>query len=150
MSKRLVIFGLSGLVLLGALGGGGFIAYQKFFAAADAEEQAQQEPPPPQVTMGPVYPLDPFLVNLADPGRPRFLKVVVQLEIDADPVSEELDILRPKVRDALLTLLSSKNSAELVTIGDKERLRNEIIHRINSFLARGKVVEAYFTDFVVQ
>ena len=100
--------------------------------------------------MGPVYPMDPFLVNLADQGRPRFLKVVIQLELDADPVSAELDALKPKVRDALLTLLSSKGSADLVTVADKERLRNEILHRLNAFLSAGRVVEVYFTEFVVQ
>ncbi len=107
-------------------------------------------PPEPQVTMGPVYSLDPFLVNLADPGRPRFLKLVMQVELNAQEVQVELETLKPKVRDSLLTLLSSKASADLVTIADKERLRNEILHRLNAFLSVGRVVEVYFMDFVVQ
>ncbi len=149
--KKLLLIG-GGVVLLAALGGGGFFAYKTFLAPAPPPEEEQQpeEPPAPKVTMGPVYPLDPFLVNLADPGRPRFLKVVIQLELSGEEVSAELDTLRPKVRDALLTLLSSKTSADLVSIADKERLRNEIIHRLNSFLSTGQVKEVYFTEFVVQ
>ena len=54
------------------------------------------------------------------------------------------------MRDSLLTLLSSKASADLVTVADKERLRNEILHRLNAFLSVGRVVEVYFMDFVVQ
>ena len=148
MKKRLILI-VGALVLLLALGGGGFFAYRTFFAAPEPVEQPE-EPPAPKVTMGPVYPLDPFLVNLADPGRPRFLKVVIQLELSDEQVSAELDTLRPKVRDALLTLLSSKTSADLVTVADKERLRNELLHRLNAFLSTGKVVEVYFTEFVVQ
>lgn len=100
--------------------------------------------------MGPTYALEPFVVNLADPGRPRYAKIVVQLELDADPAAAELDGLKPKVRDSLLMLFSSKGSQEMVTVGGKETLRNEVIRRLNALLTTGKVVEAYFTEFVVQ
>jgi flagellar FliL protein len=148
MPKKRIILSFLFLVLLAGLAGGGFVAYQKFFPAQPTPAEAPA--PTPKVAMGPVYPMDPFLVNLADPGRSRFLKIVVQLELDADPVSAELDALKPKVRDALLTLLSSKGSADLVTVADKERLRNEILHRLNAFLTVGRVIEVYFTEFVVQ
>lgn len=148
MKKRILLFALV-LVVLAVLGGGGFFAYQTLLPAPSATEEPKP-PPEPKVAMGPVYPMDPFLVNLADPGRPRFLKVVLQLELDGDGVAAELDALKPKVRDALLTLLSSKASADLTTVADKERLRNEIIHRLNAFLSSGRVVEVYFIEFVVQ
>ncbi len=150
MSKKRIILIVIALVVLAGLGGGGFFAYKTFFAAPEEPPPEEAAPPPPKVTMGPVYPMDPFLVNLADPGRPRFLKVMLQLELDNDAVAAELDTLKPKVRDALLTLLSSKASVDLTTVGDKERLRNEILHRLNAFLSTGQVVEVYFTDFVVQ
>jgi flagellar FliL protein len=149
MGKKRILLIVIAVAVLGLLGGGGFFAYQTFFAAPP-EEAVEEAPPEPQVTMGPVYALDPFLVNLADPGRPRFLKLVMQVELDAQEVQVELDTLKPKVRDSLLTLLSSKASADLVTIADKERLRNEVLHRLNAFLTVGRVVEVYFMDFVVQ
>lgn len=147
--KRMLLTFLM-IVLLVLVGGGGFYAYQTFFAAPIDPNSVEAPPPEPKITMGPVYPLDPFLVNLADPGRPRFLKVVLELELDQETVRPELDALQPKVRDSLLTLLSSKASEDLSTVADKERLRNEIIHRLNAFLASGRVAEVYFTQFVVQ
>ncbi|MDF1555254.1 MAG: flagellar basal body-associated FliL family protein [Deferrisomatales bacterium] len=149
MGKKRILLIVFAVVVLGLLGGGGFFAYQMFLAPPP-EEAVVEAPPEPRVTMGPVYALDPFLVNLADPGRPRFLKLVMQVELDAQEVQVELDTLKPKVRDSLLTLLSSKASADLVTIADKERLRNEVLHRLNAFLSAGRVVEVYFMDFVVQ
>ena len=150
MGKKRILLIVIAVAVLGLLGGGGFFAYQTFFATSPESAEVPEAPPEPEVTMGPVYPLDPFLVNLADPGRPRFLKLVMQVELDAQEVQVELETLKPKVRDSLLTLLSSKASADLVTIADKERLRNEILHRLNAFLSVGRVVEVYFMDFVVQ
>ncbi len=149
MPKKRILLLVFALLFLALLGGGGFVAYQKFFAVSP-EAEPSAPPVAPKVTLGPVYAMEPFLVNLADPGRPRFLKLVAQLELDADPVTGELDTLKPKVRDALLTLLSSKLSEQLITVADKERLRNEMIHRLNTFLSSGRVVEVYFTEFVVQ
>jgi flagellar FliL protein len=148
MPKKRVILLLVFVVLVAGVAGGGFVVYNKI--ASRAASDAPPPPPPPKVTLGPVYPVEPFLVNLADPGRPKFLKVVMQLELDSAAVVPELDGLKPKVRDSLLTLLSSKGSADLATVADKERLRNEIIHRLNAFLAAGRVVEVYFSEFVVQ
>lgn len=149
MPKKPILLAIVAVSALAVLGGGGFVAYQTLLAPKEPVE-APPPPPQPKVTLGPVYPLDPFLVNLVEPGRPRYLKVVLQLELDGPQVSAELDGLKPKVRDTLLTLLSSKSSADLATVADKEHLRNEIVHRLNSFLGTGRVVEVYFTEFVVQ
>lgn len=149
MPKKRVILLLVFVVLVAGVAGVAYVAYDTWVAPRAASDAAPP-PPLPKVTLGPVYPVEPFMVNLADPGRPRFLKVVLQLELDSSAVVTELDGLKPKVRDSLLTLLSSKGSADLATVADKERLRNEIIHRLNAFLSAGRVVEVYFTEFVVQ
>lgn len=147
--KKIVLLGSLVVVLL-ALAGGGFFAYKTFLAPEEVVE-AVDAPPEPKAAMGPIYVLDPFLVNLADQGRKgRFLKTSIHLELDSLNVTIELDAIKPKIRDSLLTLLSSKTSGELVTLADKERLRNEIIHRVNAYITAGNVVEAYFIEFVVQ
>lgn len=100
--------------------------------------------------MGPMVVLEPFVVNLADPGRSRYAKIVAQLELDSEQTAGLVDGLKPKVRDALIMLFSSKTSEEMVTVGGKEILRNEMIRRVNALLTSGKVSEVYFTEFVVQ
>jgi flagellar FliL protein len=35
-------------------------------------------------------------------------------------------------------------------MGGKQRLRDEVAVRVNSYLTKGKVVKVYFTDFVIQ
>jgi flagellar FliL protein len=100
--------------------------------------------------MGTILPLDAFIVNLADKPDTRYLKVTIQLELERPDVSDELTGKMPRIRDALLILLTSKDYESIRTIEGKLQLRDEILDRVNMLLQSGKVKTAYFTDFVVQ
>ncbi|EKO37493.1 MAG: flagellar basal body-associated protein [Solidesulfovibrio magneticus str. Maddingley MBC34] len=93
-------------------------------------------------------PLPPFVVNLADPNARRYLKVVLEVEVTSNP--ELLEENKAKIRDALLMLLSSKNSQDLSTLEGKILLRKEIVDRLNQAIGQPKVSRVYFTDFVIQ
>ena len=92
--------------------------------------------------------LPPFVVNLADPNARRYLKVVLEVEVTSNP--ELLEDNKAKIRDALLMLLSSKNSQDLSTLEGKILLRKEIVDRLNQAIGQPKVSRVYFTDFVIQ
>jgi flagellar protein FliL len=155
-----------GLVLLLAIGGGGAFAWLKFMAPHRAEAKAGDakggdtksgETKPGEKSgeaavttkIGPIFDLDPFIVNLADP-EPRFLKVTVKLELDSAVAKSEVSERIPQVRDAILILLSGKESQTLKPTAGKLQLRDEILQRINSLLSTGQARNAYFTEFVVQ
>lgn len=146
MAGKRILVGLAVLLLLAGAVVGGVFAYRALRGSGTGGPAA----PGARPAVGPIYRLDPFVVNLADVGRSRFLRVVLQLELDGSAAASELDALGPRVRDAILTLLSSKSSAELATVGDRERLRSEILHRLNGLLSGGAVVQVYFTEFLVQ
>jgi flagellar protein FliL len=168
-SLKWIIVGLVGLALLG---GGGAFAWLKFSAPHKAETKAADpkaaegkpaeakaaeakasekgtDQGPPTTKIGPIYDLDPFIVNLADP-EPRFLKVTMKLELDTAATKTEVGERMPQVRDAVLILLSSKEAQMLKPTAGKLQLRDEILQRINSLLAVGQARNAYFTEFVVQ
>ncbi len=116
------------------------------------------KPPPgtptPSVTIGPTFDLEPFVVNLADTDRKRYLKVVMQLELENDKkvakkLEKELQDKLPVIRDAIITLLSSKKSEDIVTPQGKINLKKQIIDTLNSKLVSGKIVNVYFTEFVI-
>jgi flagellar protein FliL len=155
------------VVLLSAIGAGGAFAWFKFMvpqkveASADsskATEGKSTDTKPGEKSsdqagssakIGPIYDLDPFIVNLAD-ADPRFLKVTVKVELDGTLAKTEVGERMPQVRDAILILLSSKDSQGLKPTSGKLQLRDEIIQRINSLLTKGQARNAYFTEFVVQ
>lgn len=92
--------------------------------------------------------LPPFVVNLADPNARRYLKLVIDVEMTGEP--ELLETNKAKIRDALLLLLSSKTSQDLLTMEGKILLRKEIVDRMNQALGKARVARIYFTDFVIQ
>jgi len=47
-------------------------------------------------------------------------------------------------------LLGAKTYRELMDTAGKQRLREEIAMRLNSFLPNAKVTQVYFTEFVIQ
>ena len=78
------------------LGGGGYFAYITFFQEKPVEETpAEGKEGAPKVVkeegnMGVMFPLDPFIVNLAGSAGKRFLKVTISLELSTPEVHAEL------------------------------------------------------------
>lgn len=94
------------------------------------------------------YKMEPFVVNLADPGRLRYLKVT--LHVETNQKGEEFPKRLPQSRDSVLTVLSSKKSRDLMTSEGKNALREEIKEKMNLILTDTKVRNIYFTEFVIQ
>lgn len=135
----------------------GFLAYLFLFsnnAAIQTETalptDAQTAPAAKGSSIGPLYSFDTFIVNLADPGGIRYLKVSMQAEVDSNKVIEEIEKRNPQVRDLILTVLSSKTYAEVSTPQGKIALKQEIIRRLNLILTTGTVRNIFFTEFVSQ
>jgi len=98
-------------------------------------------------------PLGEFVVNLADPGAMRYLKTTIVLEVRGTIKSGgegEGGGADPKVRDAVIEVLSSKRMAELTAPGGKDQLRKDIMTAVNKRLEDAKVVDVYFNEFAMQ
>jgi len=135
---------------------------------------------PPQIKyiekpkFGIMLPLPERIVNLADPGVMRYLKVSVVLEMSdltlkEQPKGEEYkkkqDELKismasstPLIADEMTSLLTSKSSMDLMSPDGKQKLRDELKSRINKAFERvaenpkdrQEVLSVYFSDFIIQ
>jgi flagellar FliL protein len=94
--------------------------------------------------------LKPFVVNLQDERRSRYLRVAIQLEIVGAKWEGELQKRLPQVRNRLLFLLSNKTVDEISSVDGKYRLQEEIVQHVNETLEKAIAQKAYFTDFIVQ
>ena len=56
----------------------------------------------------------------------------------------------PKLRDMVITLLTSLTFEEVMTPEGKVQIRDELLERFNQILRPDRVRNIYFTDFVVQ
>lgn len=142
------------VILLVVLGAGGFVA-MKFLAGGSGDKSNK----PPSETpaenkideLGPLYPFESFIINLADSGGSRYLKVTLQVELDTtEGLSAELDKRKPQLRDAILTVLSTKRYEDVSSGQGKIILKKEIIRQLNRLLPKGKVTQVYLTEFVAQ
>ena len=100
--------------------------------------------------LGPIMPLEPFIVNLSGAGGRNYLKIEITLEFDKEGVQIEVENKMPLVKDSILLLLATKSFESIQTAEGKLMLKNEIITRLNRFLSTGVVQNLYFTNFVVQ
>ncbi|SFP90565.1 flagellar basal body-associated protein FliL [Hydrogenimonas thermophila] len=102
------------------------------------------------LTVGPMYPLDKFTVNLLSENGRRFLVAKINLEEDSEELTPELDKKTPLIRDIIISILSSKTVEEITTPKGKEKLKEEIVNQINKYLEDGEIANVYFTEFVIQ
>ena len=102
------------------------------------------------LTIGPMYPLASFTVNLLSESGNRYLKVVVDLELADPKMTIEMNNKKSLVRDIIIRTFSSKTFEEISTLKGKDKLKDEVLEKINESLSDGQVRNIYFTDFVVQ
>lgn len=145
-SKLLLII-VAGIVLLGGGGAGAwwYMGKKAEAAAAPAEEPAT---PPGFIT------LDPFVVNLADPGGRRFLRISLRLLVKSEEEAKELEeheLVLLKARSAVLELLATQKSEDLQTPEGKTALKKQIAERATeAFGGHTEVTDVLFAEFVVQ
>ncbi|MBT8370118.1 MAG: flagellar basal body-associated FliL family protein [Deltaproteobacteria bacterium] len=155
MSNKILIL-LIGfvMVLMLGMGGGLFLMWNKLStinvpANANATGQPGQEgtlEPP----LGTIYALDTFIVNLADTGGNRYLRITMDLELGIPELEAEIEKRLPQIRDSILMILPSKRFEDISPVEGKIALRDEILKTLNGFLAQGEITNIYFKEFVVQ
>ncbi len=143
------------LVVLIALGVGGYFGYTMFFAAPDEdaateEVAAEGEEAPLESLEGTLVPLPVFLVNLADPLGRRYLKLGLEVEVRDPEAQAALAKYEAKIKDTLLLLLSSKTYDSLSTMKAKVELKQEVVDRLNQIVGKGSILRVYITEMVIQ
>jgi len=133
-----------------------------------------------EVQRGIVVDLGDFILNLCDENQRKYLKVNVAIEVsqkdtdfpkeeaaaskgghghgDApapvnpmDAIQNEMNQFKPAIRDAVITNLSSKTSAELSSAAGKELAKEQISNDINSILGgEREVLRISFGQFIIQ
>lgn len=144
------------LLLLTAGGGGGGYWYfvMRPQAAEGAEAGAEPAAPKKHAEGGAALKFDPFVVNLADPGGVRYLRVGLSLVIAGTEAEakhlEESKVQLLRIRSAVLELLSQQISEQVVTPEGKAALKHAIQEQASAVLEPVEVTDVLFTEFVVQ
>ena len=144
------------------------------------EELEEGEASADEIQKGIIVDLGDFILNLCDETQKKYLKVNVAIEVTqketdfpketetskssghghgaapapVDPmevIQKEMNQYKPAIRDAVITNLSSKTSAELASAAGKELAKEQISNDINSILAgEREVLRVSFGQFIIQ
>lgn len=135
----------------------GFAAFQGMQAVAAAHAPAhgpehgkEEEAKKKAEEVGPVTPLEPFIVNLNEPDASRYLKASFELEVVDKEVIGQLEKLKRPVRDEVLRYLSSLSVADTQGEAGKSKIQKEVITRIDRQLGGEQVRRLFIVEFMVQ
>jgi flagellar basal body-associated protein FliL len=96
----------------------------------------------------------PFVVNIMDNQRMRFLQVAVQMKLVDPNTAADVTQHQDAIRHNVIMLLSSQEARDLYSITGKERLRHATLDEIKSAL-KGRadhveIEDIFFTSFIIQ
>ena len=140
------LFIVIGIIVVALVGG--MAAYALLFSNKTVENAPEAKHELKKDTKTSLIALDSFVLNLAEQGR--FLKVTMQFEI-ADAANQQLVTDKtPQLRDAIITLVSSKSAEALSSPEGKLQIKDELLLRANQAIGKDAFKNLYFTEFVMQ
>lgn len=156
--KKIVIIASAAVVLLGGGGAGVYFFLPDLLpefirphtapgggaAKAKAGKEAKREPEVPAD-------LDVFVVNLAGPPPPRYLRTTLSLGVKSEHDKEKIKELSAKIRHAVIMYLTERTAEELIDPAGKNKLRQALRNQIVEAIGDQNLVSnVYFKEFLIQ
>lgn len=157
--KKKPILMIVALILVVVIGGGAGAFFFLKKGSSNSEKNTQTQTANSESILNDknvhIKNLPSIIVNLADSSGDRYLKISLALVMNGKekPKSSESsgDTLEDAaIKNAVITVISTKTSDTLLTLSGKEELKKQLIKAINSALGEDAVKDIYFTDFIVQ
>ncbi|GAA0746233.1 flagellar basal body-associated FliL family protein [Clostridium oceanicum] len=157
--KKILLIVIIVLVIAGGCFGGYMFFKDKFTSSKPKKPNVvnynQNQPaqngayPVQNIVSSKTYSLDEFLVNLSDEDGKRFLKAKIYLGYEEKKLDKELETKKPILRDAIIATLRCKKAAD-INPKSIDKIKSEIVSKINPMLEDGQVQSVYFDDLLVQ
>lgn len=113
-----------------------------------AEEKADDKKEKAGKDEAKMVPLESFIINLNGSEGYKFMKITMSLEVDSADTQNEIVKRQAQVRDTIVVLLTSKSYSEVAGENGQQKLKEELVDTVNSFLVKGKIKKVLFTDFL--
>ncbi len=140
------------ILLVLNLGASGFSTFKLATATAQpaAVEHTESSTTTGSEVTGPVVALEPFVVNLDEPGQSRYVKVTLQVELVSKDDEHALEKSKLAIRDMILSHLSGLKLADTLGTAAKDKLRIDLMTKLVPIIGEHKVRRMFFQEFVVQ
>jgi flagellar FliL protein len=152
--KKLVLLVILPLLLLGGGGAGAYFGgfLDPFLGKAGGHEAAVDEGETLHARGSTTfYELPEMLVNLESSGRrTNYLKLVLALELEDDDDVAELEDVLPRIVDNFQVYLRELRIEDLHGSAGMQRLREELLLRVNASTKTARVRDVLFKEMLVQ
>jgi len=157
------------VVLLGAVGAIGYFLYSKGMFDPEAnknnqkvEQQVTQETKAQGGDKEEIFlaKVDSLVLNITDAkGRAHLMKLSFTLKTHEATIEQIIETNKAEIIDAVIREVSARSSEELLTVGGKDMLKDDMLAEINNILndatdpevvERNCVKDLYFTSFVIK
>jgi flagellar FliL protein len=160
--KKGLVFGVLGAVILGCAAF--FVTYTGIFPSADSDSEMATDSHGPPVDDGhgtsvegqhgdaesevTFIALDPVVISLGKFASSRYLHFQAYLEVPP-AAAEEVEHLSPRVLDVLNTYLRAISESELEDPASMNRLRAQMLRRVQVVVGEENVRDLLITEFVL-
>jgi flagellar FliL protein len=149
--KKLVLFIVLPLVLLLGGSAGAYFAGLLDPLLGTAEEHEEEEAAEAVVAPAVFYDLPEMLVNLNGGGRKSsYLKITVSLELEDAGALEQIDRVLPRIVDNFQVYLRELRIEDLSGSAGLQRLREELLLRVNTATQPAVVKDVLFKEMLIQ
>lgn len=161
---------VTSLLTAAIVGGGMWYYFQTKLASQRADAKAASEKQIPELPVpavpagladasgdaaaakhtGIYHQYDPFVVSIFDREKVHYLRIKVALELSHAGMEEEITSKDPQIKDAMIFVLGDFTVRELLDNQAKLLVKDVLLKTLNKILGESRVVDVYFTEFVVQ
>ncbi len=154
------------VLLLAAVGGIGYFLYSKGMFDPEAAQQDKKvenkEQKADEKEQGESFlaQIDSLVLNITDAkGRAKLMKLSFTIKTTEPTIAAIVEANKAQLIDAVIRQISARSSEELLTVGGKAMLKEEMIEEINNILndatneeevKRDSVKDIFFTSFVIK
>lgn len=160
----LVLIALVVILLVAVIGGGVFL-YTSGALGGNKEAQAHHEEAPKGETTEKTgsfkVTIADLVLNLTDSrGKEKLMKLSFEMKSTEPTIAAIVEENKAEITDVVISQISSRSSEELLTVGGKNLLKDELLQDINNVVntategrkevAKNSIKTIFFTTFVIK
>ena len=151
------------VILIFAVIGGAYFIYSQGAAANNNPSAAHEEVKKEESDKGLSFKADisDLVLNLTDSkGKEKLMKLSFSIKSSEPTIAAIVTEFKPEIVDVVISQISSRSSEELLTVGGKNLLKDELLQDINNVVnevtktkpevSKNNVKQILFTTFVIK
>jgi len=97
-----------------------------------------------------IFMVDDLIINPANTDGKRLLLSSLGFDVPTEKDNQELKSKEPLLKDAIISVMSSKGMTQLSNIAYRDTLRTEITKRLSALMPGVKINTIYFSKYILQ